>query len=198
MTDWRQWHEQYDGDLQGRLLAVQDVIGSWLDAAPEGTLRITSACAGDGRDLAGVVPGHRRAGDVEAVLVELDADLADTASVSFPTIQGDAGELSTYLGLPPADLLLLCGIFGNISDDDVRQTIAHASRLCAWGATVVWTRHRRSPDLTDSIRAWFLDEGWAAQSFLSAGPDSWSVGVARLTVDPLPFEAPLRLFTFTR
>ncbi len=197
MTDWKQWHDQYDGDRQGRLLAVQEVIAAWLDAAPVGTLRITSACAGDGRDLGGVVPAHPRARDVEAVLMELDADLADTASATFPTIQGDAGELSTYLGLPPADLLLLCGIFGNITDQDVRQTIAHASRLCAWGATVVWTRHRRMPDLTGSIRAWFAEEGWTEESFVSPGPGEWSVGVARLTTDPLPFEAPLRLFTFT-
>ena len=198
MTDWRDWHEQYDGDLQGRLLAVQDVVRTWLDTAPAGRLRVTSACAGDGRDLGGVVPTHPRGRDVDAVLVELDEVLADRASATFPTIQGDAGELSTYLGLPPADLLLLCGIFGNISDEDVRHTIAHASRLCAYGATVVWTRHRRQPDLTDSIRTWFVEEGWKEESFLSAGPDSWSVGVARLTVEPLPFEAPLRLFTFTR
>jgi hypothetical protein len=197
VTDWRAWHEQYDGDLQGRLLAVQDVVRDWLDTAPAGRLRVTCACAGDGRDLGGVVPTHPRGRDVDAVLVELDEELADRASATFPTIQGDAGELSTYLGLPPADLLL-CGIFGNVSDEDVRNTVRHASRLCAFGATVVWTRHRRRPDLTDSIRAWFAEEGWAEEAFLSAGPDSWSVGVARLTVEPLPFEAPLRLFTFTR
>ena len=198
MTDWGEWHDQHDGDLKGRLVAVQEIIAAWLDAAPAGTLRVTSACAGDGRDLAGVVPGHPRHADVEVVLVELDEALANTASASFPTIQGDAGELSTYLGLPPAKLLLLCGIFGNISDGDVRETIRNVSRLCEQGATVVWTRHRRAPDLTNSIRAWFAQEGWAEQSFVSPGPDEWSVGVARLTVDPLPFEAPLRLFTFIR
>ena len=78
------------------------------------------------------------------------------------------------------------------------MTSVNASRLGAFGATVVWTRHRRQPDLTDSIRAWFAESGWVEKSFLSAGPDSWSVGVARLAVEPLPFEAPLRLFTFTR
>ena len=198
MKDWRQWHEQYGGDLAGRLLAVQEVIGGWLDAAPAGTLRITSACAGDGRDLGGVVPDHPRGRDVEALLVELDEELATRASAVLPTIQGDAGEMSTYLGVPPAGLLLLCGIFGNISDEDVRTTISNASRLCDPDATVVWTRHRREPDLTDRIREWFDSAGWAEEAFVSPGPDSWSVGVARLTVAPLPFEAPLRLFTFAR
>lgn len=197
MTDWRAWHEHYDGPLQSRLVAVQGVLTGWLDAAPTGTLRITSACAGDGRDLGGVVPGHSRERDVEAVLVELDAELSDRASQSFPTIQGDAGRLSTYAGVPPADLLLLCGIFGNISDDDVQNTVANASRLCAPGATVVWTRHRREPDLTEAIRSWFTSAGWVESAFVSPGPDSWSVGVARLAVEPVPFEDEVRLFAFT-
>jgi hypothetical protein len=32
--------------------------------------------------------------------------------------------------------------------------------LCESGATVIWTRHRRPPDLTPQVRQWFLDTGY--------------------------------------
>jgi len=36
----------------------------------------------------------------------------------------DAGDLEAYAGTVPADLVLLAGVLGNISDADVRATIA--------------------------------------------------------------------------
>ena len=111
---------------------------------------------------------------------------------------GDAGELSTYREIPPADVLLLCGVFGNISDEDVRTTIENASRLCRPGARVVWTRGRREPDLTPTIRRWWGDAGWRETSFVTGAPTAeWAVGAAYLTRDPLPYEQ-MRLFSFVR
>jgi len=107
----------------------------------------------------------------------------------------DAGETSSYAGATPADLLLLCGVFGNIDDDDIRTTVENAPALCAPGATVVWTRHRRAPDLTPAIRGWWADVGFEEVAFVSPGPASPSVGVCRLSVEPLPF-ADRHLFTF--
>ncbi|GGL09868.1 hypothetical protein GCM10012284_50750 [Mangrovihabitans endophyticus] len=52
-------------------------------------------------------------------------------------------------------------MLGNISDPDVRATIDAAARLSAPGATVVWTRTRREPDLTPAVRGWFRDAGFA-------------------------------------
>ena len=95
----------------------------------------------------------------------------------------------------PVDLLLLCGVFGNVTDEDLRTTVANASRLCAPGATVIWTRHRRAPDLTPTIREWWSRAGFEEVSFVSPGPNSPSVGVARLVTEPLPF-AELHLFSF--
>ena len=60
---------------------------------------------------------------------------------------GDAGLTDAYAGMVPADLLLLCGVFGNVADEDVENTAANASRLCAPQPSI-WTRHRRAPDLT--------------------------------------------------
>jgi hypothetical protein len=77
----------------------------------------------------------------------------------------------------------------------VRRTIAALPRLAAPGATVIWTRHRRAPDLTPAIRAWFGGAGFAEVAFTSPGPDGFAVGVHRLVDPPLPFR-PGPLFAF--
>lgn len=206
MTDWSAWHEGYDDPdsaLSVRLRAVQDQVRAFLEVAPPGPVHVLSACSGLGLDLVGALTDHPRRDDVRGRLVELDAELASRSArlvaeaglAGLDVAQADAGDTTSYSGAPPADLLLLCGIFGNLTDADIRNTVHNASRLCAPDATVVWTRHRRTPDLTPTIRAWWEEAGWSELDFLSPGPDSPSVGVHRLETEPLPF-APVRLFRF--
>ena len=109
----------------------------------------------------------------------------------------DAGVASAYAGAVPADLVLLCGIFGNISDADVHRTVAAVPRLCAPDATVVWTRHREEPDLTLASAV-----GWRAcreeQEFVAPDHGIWSVGVHRFRGRSQPLEDDRGLFTFVR
>jgi hypothetical protein len=77
----------------------------------------------------------------------------------------DASRVASYAGALPADVLLLCGIFGNVSEDDIRRTAQAAPALCAAGATVIWTRHRRAPDLTPRTREWFRAGGFEEVAF---------------------------------
>src|SRR6266566_564111 len=73
--DWRAWHDEYDvpgSQLARRLAAVQEQIRVALDSSPPGPLRVVSICAGQGRDLLGVLATHPRGRDVTARLVELD------------------------------------------------------------------------------------------------------------------------------
>src|SRR5262249_58533985 len=119
--------------------------------------------AGQGRDVLGVLPGHPRCGDVHAVLVESDPRNAELARCSAAQAgltrveirQADASLVASFADALPTDVLLLCGIFGNLGAADIEQTVTAAPRLCAAGAAVLWTRHRRPPDLTPRIRAWF-------------------------------------------
>jgi len=111
-------------------------------------------------------------------------------------VQADAGELSTYDGLVPADLVLLAGVFGNISDADVRRTIGALPQLCAPGGTVLWTRTRRDPDLTPAVRRWLRDEGFSEQAFLAPADVLFCVGVHRFTGVPQPLSAGGKLFQF--
>jgi hypothetical protein len=151
-----------------------------------------------------------RRDDVRVLLVEYDERNAEVARrlaaeaglAQVRVRQADAGQVSSFADALPADVLLLCGIFGNISDGDIRRTVFAAPALCAPGATVIWTRHRRPPDLTPSIREWFAESGFTEVAFdeLDVGR-LLSVGTHRLadTRDrgSMPPVIPdQRLFTF--
>jgi hypothetical protein len=178
-----------------------------IDQAPARPLRLVSLCAGQGRDVLGVLPGHPRRDDVSAVLVEFDAHNAGVARHraaeaglhQVEVRQADASRVEAFADALPADVLLLCGIFGNISDSDVNRTIKAAPALCAAEATVIWTRHRRPPDLTPLVRAWFAEQGFDEIAFDTIGADNQvSVGVSRLRSAPSGTSPREPLFTFTR
>ncbi len=205
MSEWVAWHEGYapGSPLARRLAVVQRLIRAALDASPPGPIRLISMCAGDGRDLLGVLPGHTRVADVRGRLVELDPELAERAraqaaavSPRIEVVTGDAALTSSYAGAVPADLVLVCGVFGNITDDDIHNTVAHLPSFCAPNATVIWTRGTFAPDLTQTIRVWLMEAGFSELDFVTVPKTTVGVGVNRLTSPPLEFETGLRLFTF--
>jgi hypothetical protein len=204
MTDWAAWHDPYDdpdSPLSQRLAAVQEQIRLALDRAPQRPLRLLSLCAGRGVDVLPVLADHRRGHDVTGRLVELDegncAHARELAPPGVEVVQGDAGSTDACAGAAPADLLLLCGIFGNVADADVERTVRAAPSLCAAGGTMIWTRSRHTPDLTPAVRRWAADAGFTESAFVSEGPDGWSVGAAVLTADPQPLALGRRLFSFS-
>jgi Putative methyltransferase len=193
--------------LAQRLELVQAQIRTAL--AERETTRVVSICAGEARDLIGVLEETRA--PVTGRLVELDPANADAARAGLAAagcagvevVTGDAAVTDAYGGAVPADLVLACGVFGNIADDDVRRTVAALPQLCARGATVVWTRHRKPPDLTPAIRAWFAEAGFEELGFESiegGREEEWiaSVGTCRWPYDAVPLERGVRLFTFVR
>lgn len=205
--DWVAWHGPYDepgSSLRRRLELVQRRIRTALDSAPPGPIQVISMCAGQGRDLLEVLASHPRRHDVAARLVELDqrnvAYARERASWSgldnIDVVEGDASLTSSYAGATPADLVLVCGVFGNISLDDIRTTIEQLPRLCREGGTVIWTRHRRPPDATIPIRAWFADAGFEEVGFDTEEGFLFGVGAAKLTAESLPFLNDARLFDF--
>ena len=108
----------------------------------------------------------------------------------------DAGLTDAYVGAVPADLVLACGVFGNVSDADVEPTVEALPELCAPRAVVVWTRHRRDPDLTPAIRAWFRGAGFDERGFESSPTGSWAVGMQRLRGRARLLRPGVRLFNF--
>jgi hypothetical protein len=208
-TDWVDWLDQYDdptSSLSHRLAVVRGHIRDWLDRTAPEPVTVLSSCAGDGRDLLPVLAERSDSGRVSATLLEFDSRNVATARAfaeargltSVRVDQVDAGDSSAYVEAAPADLVMLCGIFGNISDEDIRRMVETASELCRPGARVIWTRHHNPPDLTPRIRQWFADAGFAEHAF-DAPPDfPYSVGVHDLVGPPKPLRTGRRLFTFVR
>jgi hypothetical protein len=207
-TDWYAWHDRYDDPSTGlarRLIMVQEQIRAALDAAPPGPLRAISLCAGQGTDLIGALAGHRRRDDVTARLVELDhrntataRRLAAEAGLSgIEVVTGDAALTSQYAGMVPADLVLACGLFGNLSNADIEAVTGYCTALCATGGTVIWTRGRWEPDLSPQVCAWFEERGfdrvWLSDYSSRSGH---RVGAHRFTGPPGALDEDAVMFTF--
>jgi hypothetical protein len=205
-SEWVEWHRQYEVEspLEDRLKVVQGLIREELDRRPPGRIHVISLCSGDGRDFIGAILGHSRRRDVTARLADLDPDLVSLgrervrseglSGVEFD--QADAGLSRTFKNSVPADIILACGIYGNISDRDVRNTIRHLSELCAPEALVIWTRGRFEPDLTPAIRGWFRDASFDEVAFVLIPNSTMSVGAHRLRSTPADYDPSTRLFTF--
>jgi hypothetical protein len=210
LRDYVAWHEAYDdpdSGLSWRLRTVQELISQALDDHP-GPVRVLSLCAGDGRDLIGVLAAREDATRVSGVLVELHPEIAarardaaagaGLAGIDVRTI--DAAMPAGYADAVPADLVLLVGIFGNISTADLRRTIAAAPQLCAPGAALLWSRGRDERDLGDEVRGWFADAGFDEIAYRTRDSSSRpALGAVRYFGPPVPLrtsESPL--FTFLR
>jgi hypothetical protein len=204
--DWHTWHDAYDTPdsyLGRRLALVRERIRLALDEAPPGLLTAVSVCAGQGRDLIGVLAGHPRRSDVRARLVELDGRNAEEAARAagaaglsgVEVVVGDAASTDHYQDLAPAGLVVLCGVLGNLTDEDVERTAGFCALLCGPGGTLVWTRHRKAPDLVPRVCGWLEERGferlWVSDPALGFG-----VGAHRYAGEPRPLPSGERMFTF--
>lgn len=208
--DWYEWHSPYDDPESGlsrRLGWVQERIGIALDEAPPGPVRAISLCAGQGRDLIGALADHPRRDDVTARLVELDPRnitvarrlAAEAGLGNLEIVAGDASLTSQYADMVPAYLVLVCGVFGNMTNADIERTIGYCTQLCATGGTVVWTRGRwarGAPDLVPQVCAWFEERGFD-RLWVSEPAFGQCCGAHRFSGTPAPLEEGASMFTFT-
>jgi hypothetical protein len=208
--DWLEWHRPYDDPnsrLARRLAIVQQRIREALDAARPGPLTVISMCAGQGRDLLPVLAEHPRRSDVRALLVELDErnaaiarKAAEEGTLERVAIRcADAALTENYADYVPADLILACGIFGNITLADIERTVRALPSLAARGATVLWTRGRwKDDDPTPQIRKWIAEAGFDEIAFHGPADETYTVGANRFRSKTAPLETGARLFTFFR
>ena len=145
-SHWVNWHRMYEIDgspLNLRLEIVQRHVRDELSRRGAAETRIVSLCAGQGRDVIGALVGNPAAGAVRARLVELDPQLvADVRAAATEAgvdggveiVEGDASTSDCLAGAVPADVVLACGIFGNISNDDIRGFVSVLPTLCSPGA----------------------------------------------------------------
>jgi hypothetical protein len=144
---------------------------------------------------------------VRAVLLELHPGIADRARAAAAAAElvgvevrtVDAGTTDAYAGAVPADIVLLVGIFGNISDHDLWRTIEFAPQLCAPGAVLFWSRGRDEGDLNAEVRARFAAAGFLELAYETLERDGMpALGVVRYDGPPVDLVPGRRLFTFIR
>ncbi|MBM0204946.1 methyltransferase domain-containing protein [Micromonospora sp. STR1s_5] len=205
--DWYAWHSPYGDDgspLARRLRLVQQHIVAWLDERPGKPVSVVSMCAGQGHDVLDVLASRPDAPRADVTLIECDPRNVAAARAKAATenldrvtvMQADAGDLASYRQAVPADLVIMAGVLGNISDADVHATINALPQLCAADATVLWTRTRRAPDLTPRIRTWLADAGFAERAFHAPDGVLFSVGVHRFAGTPQPLATNGEIFKF--
>ncbi len=204
--DWTEWHRGYadpESELSRRLAVVTAAIVHALDTAAPGPIRVLSLCAGEARDLSSAAVDHPRCSDLVGCAVELNAGLASIAASNLREAGtglevrcADAGRSVHWIDLAPVDLLLVCGIFGNITEADIRRIVDAVPSVVRPGGTVIWTRHRRGEDLTPTIRQWFADAGCEPLSYESPGAMSYGVGVERNLAEGDAASVPDVLFRF--
>jgi hypothetical protein len=193
---------------QQRLEAVLEHLRSNLDNLPAGPLRLISICAGDGRDVIGVLRRHDRRSDLSAWLVELDrqsvvagiqeasiAGLHDT--IHF--INGDATDYATYQRIGPADVVLACGVWGHVPVHERTALVDALAGLCKRRGTVTWTRGV-SAGITrlNRIELLFAGPSWESVHTTITSDKKWAVATYRHFGPPVALPEAGRIFNFQR
>ncbi|RNI24762.1 class I SAM-dependent methyltransferase [Flexivirga caeni] len=209
LRDYVQWLDRYDdpdSPLSWRLRKVQQWLHDELDARP-GPVDVVSVCAGDGRDIIDVLRARDDADRVNVVLLEAHPDVADLARqrarvagldrVEVRTC--DAALTSSYAGAVPADIVLLVGLLGNMSHEDVSTTIAATPQLCRPGARLIWSRGRDLDDINDRVRREFTAAGFTEQQYAASDQRTRpAIGLMQYDGTTVPLDQNRRLFTFFR
>jgi hypothetical protein len=210
--DWLEWHRHYDNpnsSISLRLAIVQSDLRRALAEAPrgeDGTIHLISMCAGEGRDVLPVLAEEDGGRGVKAVLVEFDETMSQRARATAADLglsgvevkTADAGTTDTYRDLPPAHIMLVCSVLGNVTAADMRRTVATLPSLMADDGIVIWTRSDR--DRSQEVRRTFLDQGFAEMSFTNTADDKFWVGMNRVAggaADLRPPQPGTRMFSFT-
>jgi len=209
MRDYLKWHDAYDdptSDLSWRLGQVQAYIRATLDQI-RGQAKVLSLCAGDGRDVLQVLAERDDSSRIKTTLIELHPVLAQRArefaanaglaEVTVRTV--DAGDTAAYADAVPADLVIMIGIFGNISTEDLRRTIMTAPQLCRPGAVMLWSRGTSGSEANSLVRGWLTDAGFVEldyREFDQAEGERAALGSARYVGPPQPLITGRQMFTF--
>lgn len=207
---WSGWPEEaYQREsYRQRLGEVQKHLGLSLDAAPTGSLRILSICAGDGRDVIGVLRVHQRRGDITAWLVELNrrSVAAGIRAASIARLENsgrflneDATLCRTYQNIGPSDIVLVCGVWGHVPPHERGRLVQGLASLCKPGAAVIWTRGvSQGMVRLQEIQVRFASPSWE-QVRVSLTPDQrWAVATNCFRGSPIDAARSGQFFQFER
>src|SRR5262245_52437108 len=208
--DWAKWHDLYDVSipLKERLLAVRAQIAAAAARVPGTSVYLVSICAGDGRDVIGTFAAADARQDVHATLIEAHPALVTRGQAAVEQLGlarritfrcADATQSSTYVDLRPAHLIVLSGVFGNLTERNVPRLIAALPSLCARDASVIWTRNLfdDGEEATQSIRQCFVAADFIEEVVVRTPLGLFAVGTHAFRGVRRPLPVNQTLFEFT-
>jgi SAM-dependent methyltransferase len=205
--DWTAWHDEYedpDSELTARMRAVRSHVAAIVDQCPAGPVTVVSICGGQGRELIGALETHKRRADIRGRLIELDTGNATFARAwaqkaqldQLDIVNGDASVADSYSGLPPADLVVVSGLFGHLDDADQMRTINFLRQLCRNGGRAVWTFYR-DERRTEKLRDFFREQMFEEEAFdVLSGKYQFTIARSRYTGTPERFVPHANIFSF--
>jgi hypothetical protein len=205
---WNGWSDSAyrKQSYQHRLLLVQQHLSECLDNAPPGIIRIVSLFAGDGRDVLGVINTHPRRSDVLATFIEQSspavasgfrraAELGLASATTF--LNKDATEYEAVQGITPANIILLCGVWGHVPHDDRAQLIQAVTSLCTPNGRLIWTRGiSKGIAKLEQIEGLFARTQWEKVQIRITPGNQWAVATYRFLGTPLPRPKSGQIFHF--
>jgi hypothetical protein len=169
---------------------------------------MVSLCAGDGRDVIGVLKSSPRRNDVEAWLVELDrqsvADGVRHISTSglentVKFINADATDYATYKNIERCDIALVCGTWGHVPADERTFLIRALASFCKPGGFVIWTRGiSKGMSRLDDIQSQFGPSSWQRVRLSFTPEEKWAVGTHRYRGPSVEKPPTGRIFNFRK
>ena len=205
MVDWTAWHDRYsnpNSTMSRRLAMVQRLIDRHLDRTSPRPVRVLSVCAGDGRDILGVLADRDDADRVIVTLLEQDPELCARARAraveahldSVEVREVDASSSESYVGAVPTDLILLVGTLGHLSDADAKRLIDSIPAMCNPRALLIWSR-RREGEIVATIRGWLAERDF--DEVFESPRAKFHLGGHRFSGAPREFQQGRKLFAFT-
>jgi len=208
IEDWSAWHDEYensDSELHRRKRGVQAHVTAIANELPAGPITVVSICGGRAHEVIGALENHPRKGDVRGRIVELDEENSAFAREwtkkvglgNLEVLTGDASIAESYKGLPPADIVVISGVFGHLSPSDRLQLIDFVRQIIRSGGYVVWTFTHTNQDATDAVRDYYRAQKFEEEAYEGLG-GKYCLTVARnhFVGEPAPFDPSAKFFTF--
>jgi hypothetical protein len=121
------------------------------------------------------------------------AGLAD--AIHF--LQADATTFATYCDLTPADVVLLCGVWGHVPPHQRPALVRACQSLCKPSGVVIWTRGvRQGTERFEAIRALFANPLWEEIRAIISPDAKWAVATHRYLGPPTPLPLAGQIFQF--
>ena len=146
---WNDWHSIYDDKESApykRSIITQELVNNYLNIHKKNII-ILSICSGQARDILPAIAGREDKDRITTYLLDIDKDCLEYAQEyarihdipNVHTINKDASLKESYDDIPKADLIVICGLFGHLSLEDITTTVSFLAYISDNDAHVIWS-----------------------------------------------------------